>query len=49
MDQFDEYVNKEELHDLEIIIDNGEENQNRRERFYAHKLILAFSSPYFKT
>lgn len=42
---FKEYFNTEELHDLIIVIEKGE----KQTRFYAHKLILAMTSPFFKS
>ena len=42
---FDKYCDSEELHDLVVIVENS---KGERKRMYAHKIILAFSSPFFK-
>jgi hypothetical protein len=47
--QFEDHFNSMELHDLIIKIQNQTPNGMQETRFPAHKVILAMTSPFFKT
>jgi hypothetical protein len=45
---FAEYCDNSELHDLIIKVEDGCSSNGSQTIFFAHKLILAMNSPFFK-